>query len=271
MTDQFLERAARVVDTVREKKPLVDCITNVVTVNDCANILLSFGASPAMIDVFEESYDFAGISSALYLNLGTFGREQEIAAIQAVLAAKQAGIPVVVDPVGCAAIPKRIRVLEHLHKIAGVDMIKGNMGEIMALDGRTAQVKGVDSSGEVHGIEEAAINVAKQYGCTVAATGKVDVVTDGALPVHIHNGVEMLTNITGAGCMVGALCGATAAAAKIIGENMFIAAIAGILAMGIAGEQAAEKTQLPGSYRVALMDSVYTLTGKTTTEKGKLQ
>jgi len=271
MSNQFLEKAARVVDAVREKKPLVDCITNVVTVNDCANILLSFGASPAMIDVFEESYDFARISSALYLNLGTFGREQEIAAIQAVLAAKQAGIPVVLDPVGCAAIPKRIRVLEHLHKIAGVDLIKGNMGEIMALAGRTAQVKGVDSSGEVHGIEEAAMNAAKQYGCTVAATGKVDIVTDGNLLVHIHNGVEMLTNITGAGCMAGALCGAAAAAAKITGENMFIAAIAGILAMGIAGEQAAEKTQLPGSYRVALMDSVYTLTGKTIAEKGKLQ
>jgi len=271
MSEQFLEKAARVVDAVREKKPLVDCITNVVTVNDCANILLAFGASPAMCDVFDEAFDFARISNALYLNLGTYSREQEIAAIQAVLAARQAGIPVVLDPVGCAAIPKRIRVLEHFHKIAGVDLIKGNMGEIMALAGGTAQVKGVDSSGEVHGIEEAAINVAKQYGCTVAATGKVDIVTDGNLLAHVHNGVEMLTNITGAGCMAGALCGATAAAAQIAGENMFIAALAGILAMGIAGEQAAEKTQLPGSYRAALMDSVYTLTGKTITEKGKLQ
>jgi len=271
MSNQLLEKAARVVDAVREKQPLVDCITNVVTVNDCANILLAFGASPAMCDVFEESYGFAEISSALYINLGTFGREQEIAAIQAVLAAKKAGIPITLDPVGCAAIPKRIRVTEHLHEIAGIDLIKGNMGEIMALAGREADVKGVDSSGEVRGIEEAAMSVAQQYGCTVAATGKVDVVTDGERLARVHNGVEMLTRITGAGCMAGALCGATAAAAKITGADMFTAALAGILAMGIAGEQAAEKTQLPGSYRVALMDSVYTLTGKDIIAKGKLQ
>jgi len=268
--NNLIEQAADIVNAVREKKPLVDCITNVVTVNDCANILLAFGASPAMCDVFDESYDFARISNALYINLGTYSREQEIAAIQAVLAAKPAGIPVVLDPVGCAAIPKRIRVLDHLHTIARIDLIKGNMGEIMALAGRAAQVKGVDSSGEVHGIEEAATSVAKQYGCVVAATGKVDVVTDGNQLAHINNGVEMLTNITGAGCMLGALCGATAAAAKLNGADMFSAATAAIMTMGIAGELAAEKTQLPGSFRVALMDSIYGVTGAVIRERGKV-
>jgi hydroxyethylthiazole kinase len=266
-----IEQAAGIVDAVRKQNPLVDCITNFVTVNDCANILLAFGASPAMCDAYDVSYDFARICGALYINMGTYIREHETAAVESMLAAKQAGIPVVIDPVGCAAIPKQIQILDHLCSIGEVAIIKGNMGEIMALDGRTAQVKGVDSSGEVHGIEEAAINVAKQYGCTVAATGKADVITDGNLLVRVHNGVEMLTKITGAGCLAGALCGATAAVSKISGENMFIAALAGILAMGIAGEQAAEKTQLPGSYRVALIDSIYTLTGKTITEKGKLQ
>ena len=71
--------------------------------------------------------------------------------------------------------------------------------------------------------------------------------------------------------MLGAICAATAAAAKHVGADMFSAAAAGIMAMGIAGELAAEKTQLPGSFRVALMDSVYTLSGKIITEKGKLQ
>ena len=272
-----MEKAASIVDTVREKNPLVDCITNVITVNDCANILLAFGASPAMCEAFDETYEFTKISGALYINFGTYHKEQEAAAIQAALAAKQAEIPVVIDPVGCAAIPRRIPILNHLHEIAKIDLIKGNMGEIMALGGRAANVKGVDSNGDIPGIEEAAMDVAKQYRCVVAATGKADLITDGNHIVRVHNGVELLTKITGAGCMVGALCAATAAAeaacaaAKRIDSDMFSAALAGIMAMGIAGELAAEKASLPGSYRVALIDSIFTVTGKTIMEKGKLQ
>ena len=267
MSELNLEKAAHIVDAVREKNPLVDCITNYVTVNDCANILLAFGASPAMCDNFDESYAFAKISGAVYINFGTYLKEQENAAIQAVLGAKQAGIPVVVDPVGCAAIPRRVSILNHLHEIAGIDIIKGNMGEIMALAGREVVVKGVDSSGDITGIEEAAVVVAKKYRCTVAATGKTDIVTNGSTVARIHNGVEMLTKITGSGCMSGALCAATAA---VNSGSIFNAAVSAIMSMGIAGELAAEKASLPGSYRVALIDSIYTITGKTILEKGKL-
>jgi hydroxyethylthiazole kinase len=267
----LLEEAARVASAVREKNPLVDSITNFVTVNDCANVLLAFGASPAMCDVFDEAYEFSRISGALYINFGTYTKEQETAAIQSVLGAKRAGIPIVIDPVGCAAMPKRIRLLDHLYHIAGVDIIKGNMGEIMALAGEQADVKGVDSNGDIAGIESAAKRLAKQYRCTVAATGKADVITDGDRLARTYNGVELLTKITGAGCMVGALCGAAAAVAKGAGADMFTAAATGILAMGIAGEAAAEKAQLPGSFRVALIDSISILTGELILKKGKIQ
>ena len=268
MLNQYLEKAACLVDAVREKNPLVDCITNAVTVNDCANILLAFGASPAMCDVFDESYAFAKISGAVYINFGTYNKEQETAAIQAALAAKKANIPLVIDPVGCAAIPRRIAMLDHLHEIAGVDLIKGNMGEIMALAGRKADVKGVDSDGDIQGIEEAAICAAKKYRCTVAATGREDIITDGSFVVRVCNGTEMLTKITGAGCMAGALC---TAAAAVSGGDMLNAALAGIMTMGIAGELAAEKTNLPGSFRTALIDSIFVTTGNTLLQKGKLQ
>ena len=271
MTRQLLEQAACLVDAVREKNPLVDCITNFVTVNDCANILLAFGASPAMCDAFDEAGAFAKISGALYINTGTYIKEHENAAIAAALGAKRAGIPIVIDPVGCGALPKQIHILNHLAEIAGLAIIKGNMGEIMALAGRKAEVKGVDSSGDIAGIEEAAKELAKQYRCVVAASGGADVITDGERLVRAHNGVEMLTKITGAGCMLGALCGATAAAAKSAGADMFTAALAAILSMGIAGELAAETAKLPGSFRVALMDSVYTLNGAVIRERGKLR
>jgi hydroxyethylthiazole kinase len=265
-----LNDAARIIDAVRELNPLVDCITNYVTVNDCANILLAFGASPAMLDVVDEAYNFARISGALYINFGTYIRDQEISATEAVLGARAAKRPVVVDPVGCGAIRGRIGILAHLHEIGGIDIIKGNGGEIMALAGKEAKVKGVDSAGENGGIEEAVTALARKYQCVAAATGKADLVSDGKRLARISNGVEMLTKITGAGCMAGALCAAAAAAART-GGGLFSATVAALAAMGIAGELAWEKARLPGSFRIALIDSVYTLTGDTLRERGKLE
>jgi hydroxyethylthiazole kinase len=270
------EDAAKVIDLVREKSPLIDCITNYVTVNDCANILLAFGASPAMCDAVDVAYDFAGISNALYINFGTYLKEQEAAAVEGALGARKSGLPIVVDPVGCGAIRHRIDILSHIHDVAGIDIIKGNMGEIMALAGKDAAVKGVDSDGEIPGVEEAAAELARKYRCVVAATGKVDVISDGDHLARIYNGVDMLKKITGSGCMVGALCGAAAAVASVPGsrparEAMFTAAAAAIAVMGIAGELAYEKAQSPGSFRVALMDSIYGVTGKTVLQKGKIE
>ncbi|MDR3335208.1 MAG: hydroxyethylthiazole kinase [Treponema sp.] len=270
MKEPVKTQAARIVDAVRETSPLIHCITNFVSVNDCANILLAFGASPAMIGDFDEAYDFATISGALYINIGTSTRQDEAGILHAALGAKAAGKPIVFDPVGCGAIPRRIAVLEHLHHVTGIDIIKGNMGEIMALAGQSVTVKGVDSDGDVEGIEESAIALAKKYRCTIAATGKADVVTDGKELVRLRNGVELLTKITGAGCMAGALCGASAAAASLKGGTMFAATVAAITALSIAGEIAAEKTALPGSFRVALIDAIYGINGALIQEKGTI-
>ncbi|MHB9292808.1 hydroxyethylthiazole kinase [Hollandina sp. SP2] len=268
----IIEEAAAIIDEVRNRRPLVHCITNYITANDCANILLSFGASPAMCDAWDEAYDFARISASLYINFGTYIKEQEAAAVEAALGARAEGRPIVVDPVGCAAIPRRIDILAHLYDVAGIDLIKGNMGEIMALAGKDAEVKGVDSDGAIPGIEEAVTLLAEKYHCVVAATGKIDVVGDGKRLARISNGVEMLTRITGAGCMAGALCGATAAVADTGVEGaMFAAACAAIASMGIAGELAFEKAQLPGSFRVALIDRIYGINSGVLHQRGKIQ
>ncbi|MDR1106382.1 MAG: hydroxyethylthiazole kinase [Treponema sp.] len=264
------EKAAAIIERVREENPLVHCITNYITINDCANILLSAGASPAMCDALDEAYDFARISSALYINFGTYIKEQEAAAMAAALGAKSAGRPIVIDPVGCAAIPRRIGILDRLHELAGVSIIKGNMGEIMALAGKKAEVKGVDSDGAVPGIEETAAETAKKYGCVVAATGKIDVISDGRRTARVSNGVPMLTKITGSGCMTGALCAAAAAMARD-GDEMFAAAAAAVSLMGIAGEKAAVKANLPGSFRTALIDAVYGITGKILRGMGRIE
>jgi hydroxyethylthiazole kinase len=222
-----------------------------------------------MCDAYDAAYAFARISGALYINMGTYIKEHEAAAVEAALGAKKAGRPIVVDPVGCGAIRGQLDMLDHLHEVAGIDLIKGNMGEMMTLAGKDAEVKGVDSDGAIPGIEEAVSLLAVKYHCVAAATGKVDVVGDGKRLARISNGVEMLTRITGAGCMTGALCGAAAAVTG--GGDLFAATVAAIAVMGMAGELAFEKARLPGSFRVALIDSVYEITGDTLRQRGKIQ
>jgi len=261
------KQAGAVVEKVREVSPLIQCITNYVTIGDCANTLLAFGASPAMCEAQTEAYGFATISSAVYLNLGTLTQEQEMGAYQAVLGANKAGRPVVIDPAGCGAIPRKIAVMDHIARIGRISLIKGNMGEIKVLAGVDANVKGVDSSGEEEGIEEATAAAAKKYRCAVAATGRVDVISDGEKLIHIGNGVEMLTRITGAGCMLGALCAATHA----VTQDSMLAAAAAIAVMGIAGETAYAAAKAPGSFRVALMDAIYSIDAQTLRERGDIR
>jgi len=266
--DSMTTKIAEIVDAVRAKTPLVDCITNYVTVNDCANALLSLGASPAMVDAREDARAFARISGALYLNCGTYLKEQEEALREAVRGAAEAKIPVVIDPVACAAIPRRQKVLDIAAEAGPISIVKGNGAEILALAGESARARGVDSLDEAEGaLKAACAAVAKKYRCVAAATGQVDVVSDGARTLSLHNGCALLTRITGAGCMAGALCAATAAVSP---DDPLAAAVAAITAMNVAGELAVEKSPLPGSFRVALIDAIYSLNKKTLLERAKI-
>jgi len=273
-SEETLTKMARVVDLVRERTPLVHCITNYVTVNDCANILLAFGASPAMVDAREDAREFARISGALYLNCGTYLKEQEEAAREAAQGAALGKIPIVIDPVGCAAIPRRGHILDMVAEAAPaaesapIGIVKGNAAEILALAGERSQARGMDSLGEAGGAAEACAALARKYRCAVAATGRVDVVSDGERTLRVHNGCELLTRITGAGCMAGALC---AAAAAVCPEDPLIAAAAAITAFCVAGEMAGERAPLPGSFRAALVDAVYQVSGAVLRERGRIE
>ena len=58
-----MNKYAEVLYLVREKEPLVQCITNFVTVNDCANIILAAGGSPSMAHDVREAAEAARIDS----------------------------------------------------------------------------------------------------------------------------------------------------------------------------------------------------------------
>lgn len=257
----------KVIQKMREKTPLIHCITNYVTINDCANILLSFGASPAMCEAYDEVYDFTALSSALYINLGTLTKEQETSAVLASMSAKIHNVPVVIDPVGCPAMKRKVEVINRIAEVGRIDIIKGNIGEIKFLAGMNCETRGVDSLDKGENALEACAKLAEKHNCIVAATGETDFVSDGKNGAIIKNGTEMLTKVTGAGCMLGALCAATCAGF----EDKLISTVSAILSMNIAGEKAYEKAQLPGSFRIALMDSIYTLSDEEIWKRGNVE
>ncbi|MDI3534471.1 MAG: hydroxyethylthiazole kinase [Thermosediminibacterales bacterium] len=258
-----------IIEKVRSKKPLVHAITNYVTVNDCANILLSFGASPAMCEAKDEVEDFVALADSLYINIGTLTGEQKEAIFLAVKKASKLNKPVVIDPVGVGALVQRKEFILDLLKEFKISILKGNLGEIKTLAGMDARVKGVDSIDDGSDGIDACKILANKYNTVVAATGETDIITDGQRVALIKNGNPMLTLVTGAGCMIGALSAATAAVEK----DFYKAAAASVLSMGLTGELAAEEmvgSPLPGSYKVKLFDSIYSLTEEKILKRSKI-
>jgi len=265
----MLNKVAETIKNVREQTPLVQAITNYVTINDCANILLSFGASPAMCESKAEVEEFVNLISALYINVGTFTEEQEDAAFLAAAKAARLGKPVILDPVACGAISRKAKFTNELLARGQVTVLKGNIGEIKSLAGFQGKVRGVDSLDDGKDAVEACRYLAQKHNIVVAATGPVDVVSDGIRTCLIENGTSMLTLITGAGCMVGALVAATAA----VNNDRFVSSVAGILAMGLAGEMAAKSLDgvLPGTFRVKLFDYIHNLTTEDVLKEGNIK
>lgn len=251
---------------VKTQTPLVQAITNYVTINDCANMLLAYGASPAMVESFDESYDFSKLASCIYINLGTLTREQEQAMIMASISAKNNNIPVVLDPVACGAIEHKRNFINKLFELGRIDIVKGNIGEIKALAGYKYETRGVDSIDNGNNSIDACCFLAKKFNCVVAATGINDIITDGTRTAIIKNGTNLLTLITGAGCMVGALTAATAG----VEDDKFIATITSILSLNLAAEHAEPESNGPGSFKINLIDHIYKLNKDHLKKEGKI-
>lgn len=245
--------AAELLEKVRENKPLVHNITNEVVTNFTANGLYALGASPVMAYAHEEVADMAKIAGALVLNMGTLTAETVEAMIIAGKSANKHGVPVIFDPVGAGATPYRTEVVQRICRELDLSVIRGNAAEVANSVGETWEIKGVDV-GEISGdVEELARNAAKKLKSVVAITGKIDVITDGNSLYTVNNGDEMLTLITGTGCLLTSVIGAYAAVEK----DFLIAATSGIGMYGVAAELARQKTNHPGSFQIAFLDMLY--------------
>ncbi|MDD3057159.1 MAG: hydroxyethylthiazole kinase [Sphaerochaeta sp.] len=269
-TQQMHATCGQILQAVREKKPIVHQITNYVTVQDCANMVLALGGSPIMADEMEELFDIVQLSKALVLNIGTLNERTRASMLMAGRYAQQAGIPIILDPVGSGASRYRTETVQSLISAVMPTVIRGNLSEIRSVAQLASHTSGVDAApvDDATGIEETqelAYSLARKLGCVVAITGKTDSVSDGTSIAAIGNGHQSLTRITGTGCMSSALVGTCCA----VTDDFFGATVTALLCMGIAGELASVHTGL-GVFHASLFDHISTIDGKCLMEKGNL-
>ena len=255
-------------DRVRERRPLIHCITNYVTANDVANLLLACGASPIMADEPEEVEEITARCAGLCLNLGTPSRRTIPSLMRAGVKAGELGRPVVLDPVGVGASTLRLRTAQELMARVPFTVLRGNVSELRALAGGQEHTRGVDAGG-ADAVTEAELErggafakgTARRTGTVVAVTGAIDLVSDGEQCVVIRNGRPEMGLVTGTGCQLSALTAACLAASP---ERPLEAAAAAVCAMGVAGELAwARMSPQDGNatYRDRIIDAVCRMDG----------
>lgn len=255
--ERLIEDLCEAIVNLRDKKPLIEQVTNYVTINDCANVTLAIGASPVMGDGFEEVDQMTMISDALVINYGVINGASLKTMIKAGKTANKHNIGIVLDPVGVGATQFRNEAIVDLLTQVHPTIIKGNASEIMSLSGMNTKSKGVDSSVDSLEAIDAALKVARDHRCVCAVTGRIDIITDGRYIVKIYNESDLLSYITGTGCMI------TSLAASFLGGGVspLVSAVGGILAMSIAGEEAAirenEENNGIASYREDVMNNIY--------------
>ena len=245
-------------ERVRETSPLIQCITNYVSMNIAANVLLAAGASPAMVHAAEEAGEFAAISAALTVNIGTLSSHWITGMTAAAEAATKAGKPWVFDPVAHFATDFRRKAAADLLKRRPA-IIRGNASEIIALAGGEGSGQGVDSGDPVERAEDAARRLAETRNAVVAVTGPVDFVTDGIRAARVSGGSPLMPRVTALGCSLTCLVGAFAAVAP---EEPFDATLAALAVFAAAGAQAGRGADGPGSFAVRFLDALHALDGQ---------
>ena len=241
--------------TVKETQPLIHCITNPISINQCANGILSIGARPMMAEHPKEVAEITRTAQSLMLNLGNITDVRMESMLICAKTAKENGIPCLLDAVGIACSTLRREYIKDLLNIATPTVIKGNYSEIQALYRDSYRCTGVDADSglDLQTIDHASVSLARSLGTVILASGKVDIVTDGNRLYHIHNGTPLLSQVTGTGCLQGALC-----ASYLSAKPSMEAVITGSCVLGICGELALTDRGT-GTFLCHLMDKLSTL------------
>lgn len=256
-------------DNVRNKNPMIHCITNYVSINDCANILLACGASPIMADDEEEAAEVTSSCDGLYLNIGMLSNRKVSSMLTAGRKANELGHPVVLDPVGVGVSALRRQSVKQLLSGISFCAIRGNLSEIRAIACGSGNTKGVDAGtadrvteAELDDIIAMAKDLSSQTKAVIVVTGAIDIVADDKTAYCIRNGHPMMRMVSGTGCQLSALLAAYITAGQ---ENKLSAAVAAVCAMGYAGETAYKRlaeTDGNAAYRNRIIDAVFNMSAQ---------
>ena len=281
--NDLLKKIDETLKDIREKNALTHCITNSVTINDCANAVLAIGGSPFMAEDAEELEEVVTIADVLVINIGKLSKEQIESMHISSKTANKTNTPIILDPVGVGVTELRNKTTMDLINDYDITSIRGNITEIKAI----AKLAGVlDESNTAKGVDvniddiiteenlkdngELICELASKLNTTILASGPIDILSDGNLTVAIDNGDDMMPLITGSGCMLSSIVGSC-----IGGSNPFDGSLVAILAMNIAGERARakvdEKDEGTGSFRTYLIDYLYKTDSETLTEKANIK
>lgn len=236
---------------IKLAKPFCYGMTNYIAANLSANVLLAVGAAPAIGGAMDWPTVFGANANAVWINSACLMSDSPHQVSQTAQAAHAAGVPWVLDPVALGA-----GASEYDQVVLGLlafkpTAIRGNASELIALTGGQGGGKGVEttltSQDALPYIEE----FARRQGCIMAVSGPVDYITDGTRTVSVAGGDARLTQVTGAGCSLGALI-----AAALSSPTDPLTAVAAAHAFYAEASQRASGAQGTGSFAVAFLDTL---------------
>ncbi|KEH99134.1 hydroxyethylthiazole kinase [Clostridium botulinum C/D str. BKT12695] len=253
---------------VKFKNPLIHCITNPISINDCANMVLATGAKPIMAEHPLEVAEITSMANALAINLGNITDVRMESMLISGKVALKNKIPQVIDLVGTACSTLRLNYAKKFISQCKPNVIKGNMSEIKAIYGVENNSKGIDvgvkdiiNKNNIDENVKILNSLAKQTKAIVVATGVVDIITDEKDTYLIKNGCEMLSMITGTGCMLNTLIGSFISSKNILEGTILATAL-----MGICGELS-ENDRGTGIFKTRLLDNMFSISDNTIIEK----
>ena len=279
----LLQKIPNLLNEVKTKNPLTHCITNFVTVNDCANAILAIGGSPIMSEDTEEVSEVVSIADALVINIGKLNQEQVESMKVSSNQANKINTPIILDPVGVGISNLRNRVTLELIENYKLAAIRGNITEIKTIAKLTGIIsqsntaKCVDVSNEdiitkdnLNTNAKIISKLASKLNTVILASGPIDILSNGETTIAINNGDEMMPQITGSGCMLSSIVGSCIGA-----TNPFEGTLLAALLMTIAGEHARAQVDNEnsgtGSFRTYLIDYLYKLDSETLINESNIE
>ena len=234
---------ARTVDEARASRPSVHCITNTVAQNFTANVLLAIGMRPSMTVAPDEISGFVQHADALLVNLGTMDADRRAAIDEAIDIATARNLPWVLDPTFVEKSEPRQALASRLLERAPT-ALRYNPGEGQYIFG-------------AHSTEPDALSVlSRSTRSALVMTGAEDLVAVDHGLARVRNGSPLMDRVTAIGCALSAVVAGFLA----VERDRELAIVSALVLYGLAGSKAEARSNGPGSFVPAFLDSLYSLT-----------